>query len=118
MAFDGTQALLTGSLITPKSGAHAGELGPWRYLVEQVGIDPAGTPMKVVFAFYGGTWLFVAMGFAMRCSWAWSAMVVAAAGALWFLPFGTLLGVIQLGILLAWRSDVSARGAAFTEHNR
>jgi hypothetical protein len=106
MAFDGIQALLTGHLVTPKSGTHAGELGPWRHLVEAAGIDPNGTGMRVVFAAYGLIWLGIAFGFALRKPWGWPAMVVAALGALWFLPVGTILSLVQLGLLFGFRNSL------------
>ena len=49
MAFDGSRALLVGDFITPKSGASAGQLGPWRHLVVWVGLNPRGTPMNNLF---------------------------------------------------------------------
>ena len=114
MAFDGIQALVTGRLITPKSGAHAGELGPWRHLVEAVGIDPSGTVMQLVFATYGVIWLLIVIGFACRRPWGWPAMVAAAVGALWFIPVGTLLSFIQVGLLLGFRSRFREASTADT----
>ena len=106
MALDGIQALVTGHLITAKSGAHAGELGPWRHLVEAIGIDPNGVGMHVVFAAYGLIWLGIALGFALRKPWGWPAMVAAALGALWFLPVGTILSLVQLGLLSGFRNSL------------
>jgi len=103
MAFDGTHAVATGDFITPRSGPSAGQLGPWRYLVDKVGLNPRGTAMKVIFAVYGWTWLAVGVAFAIGASWSWQVMVFAAAGALWFLPLGTLFSVIQLALLFALR---------------
>jgi hypothetical protein len=103
MAFDGSQALVTGALITPKSGPRAGQLGPWHHLVERVGVNPQGTAMKLVFAIYGWIWLAIGLAFAMGKSWCWPAMIVAAACTLWFFPLGTLLSVIQLVLLGALR---------------
>lgn len=103
MAFDGMQALFTGHLVTPSSGAHAGELGPWRHVVQLAGIDPGGITMQVVFAAYGVMWLLIVIGFALRRPWGWPAMVTAAGGALWFLPVGTLLSLSQLALLFGFR---------------
>jgi len=106
MAFDGTQALLTGHLVTPRTGAHAGELGPWRHLVQLAGVDPAGTVMQMIFAVFGGVWLLIVVGFALRRPWGWPAMVTAAMGSLWFLPVGTLLSLVQLAFLFGFRTHL------------
>lgn len=100
MAFDGGRALVTGDYVTPKSGRHAGQLGPWSGVVSGVGVDPRSTLMKSVFLGYGIAWLAVIGAFVAGSSWAWYGMFVAAVGSLWYLPFGTLLGVLQIVLLL------------------
>jgi hypothetical protein len=62
MTFDGTRALKVGDYVTPSSGAHAGQLGPWNYVVRAVGIPPRSTAMKVIFVVYGLSWLVIAIG--------------------------------------------------------
>src|SRR5262245_61529004 len=104
MAFDGTQALVSGRLVTPKSGAHAGQLGPWRHAVTFIGINPDGRAMQVVFAVYGWVWLGMAVAFAFRVTGSWTPMLLLAAGALWYLPIGTVFSVIQVVVLLMFRS--------------
>jgi hypothetical protein len=99
MAFDGTRALITGEFVTAKTGPHAGELGVWSKVVSRVGIAPRSTLMKGIFAVYGWTWMLIAVCYAMRIGWARNAMFVAAAGSLWFLPFGTISSGIQLILL-------------------
>ncbi len=47
--FDGLYALITGDYVTPKSGEHAGQLGPWSSVVSAVGITPRSTAMKLIF---------------------------------------------------------------------
>jgi hypothetical protein len=44
-AYDGSRALIVGDYVTPKSGAYAGQLGPWAKLVAAVGIEPRSTVM-------------------------------------------------------------------------
>lgn len=105
MAFDGSRALLVGDFITPKTGPRAGQLGPWRHLVVRVGLNPHGTPIKAIFAIYGLIWLALAIGFARGASWGWSAMLVAAIGALWFVPIGTLFSLLQIALLLGFRAQ-------------
>ena len=96
MAFDGWHALMTGDYVTPKTGRHAGELGPWAGVVSKAGIPPRSTTMKLIFALYGSAWIVVIICFALAMPWAWAAMLIAAGGAVWYLPFGTLLSVMFL----------------------
>lgn len=103
MALDGSRALLTGEYFTPRSGQYAGQLGPWSKVVSAVGIEPRSTLMKAIFALHGFVWLLVTGVFALGRSWAWWGMLIAAIGSLWFLPFGTLLGGIQIVLLLSPR---------------
>ena len=107
LAFDGTRALVVGDFITPKSGPYAGQVGPWRHLVERLGVNPRGTPMKVLFAVYGWAWLLVGVAFARGASWSWGAMLVAAVGMLWFLPFGTVASMVQIVLLVAFRGRLN-----------
>ncbi|MEM7309840.1 MAG: hypothetical protein AAF682_24400 [Planctomycetota bacterium] len=102
-AFDGAHALLTGDYVTPSSGPHAGQLGPWTALVEGVGLEPRS---HLVMGIHLGLGL---VGLACCAAWArratrrtWFAMVACAAAGLWYLPFGTLLGVLQLVLLWRW----------------
>ena len=100
LAFDGSHALVVGDYVTPKSGAHAGQLGPWAHIVSAVGIGPRSTLMKSIHVILGTTWLIVIVCFALGQSWAWTGMLVCAILGLWYLPFGTLLSVIQIILLL------------------
>jgi hypothetical protein len=99
MAFDGTRALIVGDYVTPKTGEHAGQLGPWKHVIRAVGIEPRSTLMKSIFAVYGFMWLIIIVCFIFKLHWSWAAMLIAAIGALWYLPFGTLSSVIQIVLL-------------------
>lgn len=101
MTFDGARALVMGDYVTPRAGAHAGQLGPWQHVVSAIGIAPRSTAMKLIFITYGLSWLLIAVGFARGTSWGWTAMVVAAVASLWYFPIGTLCSVVQL-VLLLW----------------
>ncbi len=100
MAFDGTRALTVGDYVTPSTGRYAGQLGPWNAIVSAVGIPPRSTAMKLIFVGYGVVWLVVSFGFALRAAWGWRGMFMAAAATLWYLPVGTIFGLVQLGGLL------------------
>ncbi|MCZ6652136.1 MAG: hypothetical protein O7D91_03825 [Planctomycetota bacterium] len=108
-AFEGGRALVVGDYITPKSGKYAGQLGPWSKVVSAVGIEPRSTLMKSIFLVFGVVWIGITICFVLKLHWAWWAMLIAAAGSLWYLPFGTLLGVVQIVVLLmpALRTPVS-----------
>lgn len=96
MVFDGTRALLIGT--------YFGEpIGPWRYFVEPLGIEPKSTLMKSFFVVYGASWLAVVAAYLLRAGWASKAMVAAAAGVLWYFPFGTVFGAAQLVLFALMR---------------
>jgi len=103
MGFDGTRALTAGDYVTPRSGARAGELGPWHYIVESVGIAPRSTLMKIIFVAFGLAWLIVAAALVRRVPWAVNAALIAAALTLWYLPVGTAFGVIEIALCLSLR---------------
>lgn len=103
MAWDGARALILGDYVTPKSGQYAGRLGPWSRVVQAVGIEPRGTLMKSLFLVYGAVWLAVAAAFLFGIRWSWWCWTMLAAGALWYLPFGTLLSLLQIVLLVVLR---------------
>ena len=101
MVFDGARALVVGDYVTPSSGEYAGQLGPWSRVVSVVGIAPRSTLMKSIFVVYGAAWLAIAVCFALEIRWAWTAMLVAAIGSLWYLPIGTVVSAVIIGLLLS-----------------
>ena len=92
MLFDGTRALLVDDYVGQT-------VGPWRHLVEPLGIKPESTLMKSIFVAYGAAWLAATAAYARRSARAESAMLVAAAGSLWYLVVGTVLSAVQLALL-------------------
>lgn len=102
-AFDGARALTAGDYITPKSGKFAGQLGPWSKVVRAIGIEPRSFGMKLRFLLFGVIWLAVIVCFLLGLTWSWFGMLGAATLSLWYLPFGALLGVIQIVLLLVQR---------------
>ncbi len=99
LAFDGGHALVTGDYVTPSSGRYAGQLGPWSKLVSGLGIDPRSTLMKTIHLVLGVTWVAIIICFALGVSWAWWGMLICAIAGLWYLPFGTLLSIVQIVLL-------------------
>ncbi len=100
MVFDGSRALVKGSYVTASSGPRAGQLGPWASIVRAASIDPNGTPVKIVLVVLGGAWLAASAAFLLGAPWGRTALFAAAAAALWYLPFGTLAALVQIGLLI------------------
>lgn len=103
MTFDGARALVVGDYVTPSSGEYAGQLGPWSKVVTAAGIEPRSTLMKSIFVVYGVVWIVIVVAFIRSATWAWTAMLIAAAGALWYLPVGTFLSLVQIVLLVVLR---------------
>jgi hypothetical protein len=100
LAFDGGRALVVGDYVTPTTGPSAEQLGPWSAVVSAVGIEPRSTLMKCMHPVLGIAWLGVTACFALGLPWAWLAMLACAVLGLWYLPFGTVLGIVQIVVLL------------------
>ncbi len=100
LAFDGAHALVTGDYVTPRSGPHAGQLGPWSKLLAALGLDPRSLFVKWVHLVIGTAWLGAIVAFAFRVRLAWGAMLMCAIAGLWYLPFGTLISLIVIGLLM------------------
>lgn len=101
LVLDGSRALVVGRYITPSSGEHAGQLGPWASVVATVGVDPHATGMKVTFVVLGLCWLAVAAGVVAGARWARAAGLTAAVASLWYLVTGTVVAVAVLALLLS-----------------
>lgn len=100
IAFDGAHGLVTGDYVTPKSGRYAGQLGPWSRVVSAVGLDPRSRLVMAIHLVQGVVWLVILVAFALGARWAWTGMLVCAIAGLWYLPFGTLLSIVQIVLLL------------------
>jgi hypothetical protein len=94
MVVDGTRALTAGDYLTPTSGEHAGELGPWTHVVEALGVEPRSTAMKIFFVAYGAVWIGVIAAFALEQPWSWLGMLLLAIGSVWYLTIGTAVSVV------------------------
>ena len=97
--FDGVRALSVGDYVTPSSGPYAGELGPWSNLVSAVGIEPRSTLMKSIHVGVGVLGLVAIVAFVRGVCCARRGMIACAVLGLWYLPFGTVLGIVQILIL-------------------
>ncbi len=99
MVFDGSRALIVGDYVTPSTGPHAGQLGPWSEVVQAVGIPPRSTGMKLVFVGYGLVYLGMTVAFLLHAPRTRRGMIIVALLGLWHLPFGTLTNLLVLALL-------------------
>jgi hypothetical protein len=99
MVFDGIHAFATGDYVTPKSGAYAGQLGPWSKIIRTIGLDPRSGFVKCLFIFQGTATLFLLACYLLGLKWAKTALKIAALGELWYLPMGTINGILVLILL-------------------
>ena len=101
MAFDGLHAVIKGDYVTPKSGAHTGQLGPWARVMDAVGIEPRSDVAKWIFVLYGGLFVLAASCYFAGLVWAPIAVIVMALLGLWYVPFGTLINIIVIALVIA-----------------
>ena len=100
MLFDGVRAFVVGSYLTPSSGEHAGELGPWARVVRAVGIPPESSGMKAAFVVLGAAYLVASAAWAAGAGWARGLALVLAVSTLWYLVPGTMISVAVLVLVL------------------
>jgi len=103
MVFDGANALITGNYVAPASGEFASQLGPWASLVQAIGIEPQSIWMKLIFIVQGLGTLAVVVSYMLNKPWAWTSLLIAMLLGLWYLPFGTLINLLALILLLLTR---------------
>src|SRR4051794_12026405 len=89
LVFDGVRALTVGDYVTAKSGPRPGQLGPWSKIASAVGLNPRGTPVKVLHALCGFAWLVAAVCVIANVSVAWWVALICSVCTLWYLPIGT-----------------------------
>lgn len=100
MIFDGSRALATGDYIRPKAGQYAGQLGPWSKAVSTIGINPEGTPMKLIFIVWGLAGLYITLAFYQDKPWAWKGMLIMNICSLWYAMMGTMSSIVQIALLI------------------
>jgi hypothetical protein len=96
LTFDGTRAFLMGDYVTPSSGDHAGQLGPWSRVVAAVGLDPRSACVKGLHVVLGLGWLAAGGCLAAGVPWAREILIGCAVASLWYLPIGTVIAVVEL----------------------
>jgi hypothetical protein len=92
---------LTGNYTTPKSGKHAGQLGPWAQVVSAIGLDPRSIPVRCAHVVLGLGWLAAALAMAAKPALGWWIALCCGVASLWYLPIGTILSIATIVILMA-----------------
>lgn len=100
LVFDGSRALIVGDYVTPRSGASAGQLGPWARVIAAVGLEPRSRLIKSVHVILGLLWLCAAGGFFFSPSSGRIALIVISVCTLWYLPVGSALSAAEIALLL------------------
>ncbi len=96
LLLDGFRAVLVGDYTTVTVSGRPGQLGPWAGLLESLGVDPRSTAVKLLHLVLGIGWLaaaglLIARHPAGPTRARWLAVL-----SLWYLPFGTIIGVMVL----------------------
>jgi hypothetical protein len=99
MVFDGIHAFVTGDYVTPKSGANAGQLGPWSKIVQATGLNPRSNLVKGFLVLQGMITLALLACYLLRWPWAPMALKLAAVAGLWYFPAGTAINILVLVLL-------------------
>jgi hypothetical protein len=102
MLADGVRNLLTGSYFG------GGALGPWSGLVAAIGLDPRH--FGAVFLVLGLAWLVAVIGLLTGVPWGWWASLAVGVLTLWYMPVGTVLAVVWLGLLVLFTRAGSGAG--------
>jgi hypothetical protein len=98
--FDGSRAFVTGDYTTPRSGPHAGQLGPWSRIVSALGVDPRSGLVKSLHVALGALWLAGLFAFLFKPEIGWWILLPASICSLWYLPIGTALSAVEIVLLL------------------
>ena len=92
MMFDGLHVLVRGKYFGPDKP------GPWSALFTRIGIDPFS--LGPLFILLGALWFVFLIATLSGQSWGWYGAVAVAVASLWYLPLGTILSLVYLGLLL------------------
>lgn len=107
----GVWALATDTYMAPAAGGDPAQLGQWVEAVEAAGMDPLGLPVRVGHVVTGIVAL--AAAYTMLAGWgtlAWVLGYLAALALLWYVPWGTAVGLLTLASLSTPSVRISVRG--------
>ena len=103
MAFDGLRAFVQGQYTVPSSGRYAGQLGPWSSVLSAVGVSPGHPGVKGLFVGLGMTWLMAGAMVVAGHPQALRITLAVAVCSLWYLPAGTAISAVVIGLCIATR---------------
>ena len=92
MLTDGVHVILKGKYIGPERP------GPWASLVGWTGVDVF--KLGPLFIAFGLAWLVFVGAFLTDATWARTFGIVLSIATLWYLPFGTLISLVVLVLLV------------------
>ena len=92
MLVDGIYVLVNGKYIGPEKP------GPWASLLSFTAVDVF--KLGPLFVIFGIAWLAFAGGLLAGAEWARTLGIVLSVATLWYLPFGTLISIIVLVVLI------------------
>jgi hypothetical protein len=92
MFADGLYVIVKGKYIGPEKP------GPWANLFYKLNIDVLS--FGPVFILYGLLWFIAIYGFWTNSGWGYSFGLIVAILTLWYLPAGTLISIVIIGMLL------------------
>jgi hypothetical protein len=102
MLADGVRNLLIGTYFG------GGALGPWSSLVAATGLDPRH--FGAAFVLLGLGWLVAVTGLLAGARWGWWTSLAVGVLTLWYMPVGTVLAVVWLGLLVLFTRAGSGAG--------
>jgi len=85
-------------------GNYYGPPGLWADLIASVGIDPMN--VGELFVLFGSCWLAGAIGLMFNRRWTLELFLGISIATLWYLPFGTILSIAFLIILLTYKHRI------------
>lgn len=95
MLLDGFHVLVKGKYIG------TGQPGPWSKWVSAMGLEPFA--MGAPFVVLGAAWLACTWGLAFGRTWGWIGLFACSILTLWYIPFGTVISVIIIVLLVIYR---------------
>ena len=98
MLIDGVHVLLKGKYIGSEKP------GLWADVFQKLNFDVF--KLEPLFMVFGTVWLIWLFGLWTGSSWTYSLGIAVSILTLWYLPFGTLISLIILTLLLIWRKTL------------
>jgi hypothetical protein len=92
MLLDGIHVLVKGKYIGPNKP------GPWANIFYKLNVNVFG--LGPLFISFGLLWLTFNFGLVTNLTWAYMLGILLSIATLWYLPFGTLISIVILALLI------------------